>query len=499
MVARLPAVSSYETAGLTRREREVVDAAASGAPVRELARRLAVSQRTVEHHLSAAYRKLGVRSRTELLARLHPPPPEAPTTQYARSGSGHIAFQIVGDGARDVVLIPGFVSNVETAWTWPLHAAFLSRLAAGRRLIVFDKLGTGLSDPVADPTRVTVDERMDEVGAVMDAAGSDRATLFGFSEGAALSLVFAASYPRRTNGLILYGGLISGSLDFERSTLASNFADPFRAKERIERDWGTGRFLAPYGPSLAGDPDAPGHVARFERHGASPQAAFDIIRMAGAIEAADLCPAVNVDCLVLHRRDDTLVPVANSRHLAQHLARVRFVELPGADHPPWIGDNRRLLGEVDAFLAVDHPPPRGDARLLTTLVLSDPPLEPARLGLVTRHRGRAVGTPAGVAYAFDGPTNAIRFALAVAGSRTDARVAVCTGEVTMEATGIRGPAVDGAIRLLAATPAGSVFVTGTARDLVLGSGLTFTAVADGTADPVGYRVQRPSTAGDVGA
>ena len=153
---------------LTTRERDVVLAAADGADTRAIAGQLVLSRRTVEHHLSAAYRKLGVPNRAGLVALLRDSvPDQTPVTHYALSGDTHIAYQVLGDGPRDLVLIPGFVSNVETAWTWPAQARFLRRLAAGRRLIVFDKRGTGLSDPVADPSCLTLEQRMDEVRAVM--------------------------------------------------------------------------------------------------------------------------------------------------------------------------------------------------------------------------------------------------------------------------------------------------------------------------------------------
>lgn len=196
----------------------------------------------------------------------------------------------------------------------------------------------------------------------MDAAGSRRATLFGFSEGAALSMLFAATYPSRTNGLILYGALISGSLDPETSGTAGVFAEPAKA-------------------GIA-------HIARFERHGASPAAAHAIIRMAGAIEVRGLCPAIHAPCLVLHRRDDLLVPAANSRHLAEHLPAVRYVELEGQDHPPWLGDNELLLSEIGRFMAADHPAQPGGARLLQTIVMASEPLSPAELAVVERFRGR---------------------------------------------------------------------------------------------------------------
>ena len=253
-----------------------------------------------------------------------------------------------------LLLVPGVISNVEVGWSWPAHARFLRRLASGRRLILFDKRGTGLSDPVADPARMTLEERTDELRAVMDAAGSRRATLFGFSEGAALTMLFTATYPSRVNGLIFYGALISGSLDSATSGTAGVTEDPAAAWEVLRSAWGTGDFLAPF----ADDPLAPSelpHVARFERHGASPSAAFALIGMARSVEVRGLCPAVRAPALVLHRRDDKLVPIANSRYLDEHLPDARFVELEGRGHVPWLGETERFYEEVEQFLAQDHP------------------------------------------------------------------------------------------------------------------------------------------------
>lgn len=457
---------------LTTREREVVLAAAEGAPIRVIAQRLVLSPRTVEHHLSAAYHKLGVTNRASLVALLrHPAEQFLPATAYALSGDAHIAYQVVGDGRSDVVLIPGFISNVETAWTWPAHADFLRRLSAGRRLIVFDKRGTGLSDPVDDPSRLTFEQRMDEVRAVMDAAGSRRATLFGFSEGAALSMLFAATYPSRTNGLILYGALISSRIGPKASGIADVFADPALAWEIIRKQWGTGGFLAAFGPSAAGVESEMAHVARFERHGASPAAAYAIIRMAGSIEVRGLCPAVHAPSLILHRSKDTLVPVANGRYLANHLPDARYVELEGADHPPWLGENQQLLDEVDRFLAVDHPAGTGGALRLQALLLADRPLKPALLSVLQQFGGRPASSVHGVVYTFSGVVRAVECGLALTTLDSSLRVAIHAGELHVNAAGIAGSALHVIAAVLAASPAGLVSITSVVKDLALGAAL----------------------------
>jgi len=465
---------------LTPREREVVLAAAEGSGTQTIAEQLVVSPRTVEHHLSAAYRKLGVRNRPALVALLAgSPPAQTPVTRYAVSGDAYIAYQVIGEGSRDLVLIPGFISNVETAWTWPALAGFLRRLAAGRRLIMFDKRGTGLSDPVADPSRLTLEQRMDEVRAVMDAAGSRRAALFGFSEGAALSMLFAATYPSRTNGLILYGALISGSIDPAASGTAGVFTEPARAWELLRETWGTGAFLAPFAPSVSGTEPGISHIARFERHGASPAAAYAIIRMAGSIEVRGLCPAVQAPSLVLHRRDDTLVPVANSRYLAAQLPAARYVELDGRDHPPWLAGSERLLAEVDGFLAADHPVVRaGRTSLLQTLIMADGPLSPPQLAAVERFRGRPAISRHGLVYAFEGPVRAIGCALAVAALGPPLRLAVHAGELDLSPGGVAGAMLGVTAAALATARPGEVTVTTVVRDLALGAGFRFSPAPD---------------------
>lgn len=457
---------------LTARERDVVLAAVDGAGTRALAERLCLSPRTVEHHLSSAYRKLGVPNRTALVALVRQASTEeAPVTRYAVSGDAHVAYQVIGEGPRDLILIPGFVSNVETAWTWPALAGFLRRLGRGRRLIVFDKRGTGLSDPVTDPAAMTLEQRMDEVRAVMDAADSTRAALLGFSEGAALSMLFSASYPARTNGLVLYGALVSPSLDTAANPALNIFADPSAAWQAMREVWGTGQFLARFVPSVRGQ--ELDHVARFERHGASPAAAYAIVRLARAIEVRGLCPAVTAPSLVLHRRDDLLVPPANGRYLGTHLPDARYVELDGRDHPPWIGDSEPFFTEVDRFLASDHPANSAPVHVLQALLVTDRPLDLHLLGTVQRFRGRISKSGGHVVCTFDGVVRAVACALELSEEEPSLRLAVHAGEVDAGSAGARGPAVDVAVAALGRSSPGRVLATGVVKDLALGSALEF--------------------------
>jgi pimeloyl-ACP methyl ester carboxylesterase/DNA-binding CsgD family transcriptional regulator len=469
-------VAAGDLGELTARERDVVLAAADGADTRAIAEQLCLSPRTIEHHLSAAYHKLGVPNRAALVALLHESvPDQTPVTRYALSGDTHIAYQVLGDGPRDLVLIPGFVSNVETAWTWPAQARFLRRLAAGRRLIMFDKRGTGLSDPVADSSCLTLEQRMDEVRAVMDAAGAHQAALFGFSEGVALGMLFAASYPSRTNGLILYGGLISPTLDTAANAVVNVFADPPAAWEIMRQVWGSGQFMAPFLPTAASTESGMAHIARFERHGASPAAAYAIIRMAAAIEVRGLCPAVHAPSLVMHRRDDMLVPPANSRYLAEHLREARYVELEGADHPLWVGENERFFDEVNRFLSTDHPALSRPPSLLAALLATDRALDASLLGVIERFQGRPAPSRGGDIYAFDGAVRAVECALALVELQPSLRVTVHAGEVEFTARSISGLAADIAATAVNESRAGQVTVTGVVKDLALGSRLDLTA------------------------
>ncbi|HET9691752.1 MAG TPA: alpha/beta fold hydrolase [Acidimicrobiales bacterium] len=460
--------------GLTARERDVALIAAAGLDTRSIAQRLCLSPRTVEHHLSAAYRKLGVANRTALAAlvggRQEQPVP-VPVTRYAVNGDAHIAYQTIGDGPDDLLFIPGFVSNVEAAWTWPAHARFLRRLASGRRLIVFDKRGTGLSDPFTNPGAMTLEQRMEDARAVLDAVGSRRPYLFGFSEGAGMAMLFAGTYPSRAAGLILYGALISPTIEPQ----SSPFSDPAAAWEAMRQVWGTGRFLSQFAPSLAGDDAELAHVARFERHGASPAAAYAIFSMAAAVELRDLCPAIGAPALVMHRGGDPLVPCAHGRYLADHLPNARYVELEGDDHPPWIGANTQLLDEIDRWLATEHPsgPP---ASVLQAVLVMDRVPPPGVLPVIERFRGRP--TPGGgdtVAYAFEGAVRAVACALSLARAESGLRMAVHAGELAIDTRRPNSPVLATAAAALRVGTAAQVAVTRVVRDLTFGSGFDLRA------------------------
>lgn len=397
-------------------------------------------------------------------------PPQV--TRYALSGGLHVAYQVVGAGPIDIVFVPGFVSNVEAAWDWPEQGDFLRRLAEMGRLILFDKRGTGLSDPVDGAA--SLEERMDDVRAVMDAAGSRRAVLFGFSEGAALALLFAATHPSRTLGLVVHNGLIDGST-------ISDAPEATRPREddpvwhRYSALWGTGRVLARAVPSIAGDPVELDHLARFERHGASPAAAYAIRRLAGAIDARHVCGAVRVPVLVMHGTGDVLAPIANGRYMASHLGDVTYVELDTADHPPWIGRTPDVLEHVGRF--VTQALPRLQAPLdpvLAAVLVSRLPLGERGRHIVEEHHGRPTGASMAT---FGGPVRALRCGLALCAENPATAVSIdlglvgAGGEPTAggpTAAGIAngGPTTVGAAAVLDTVPAGSVITSAALMNLV---------------------------------
>jgi pimeloyl-ACP methyl ester carboxylesterase len=241
-----------------------------------------------------------------------------PDTKYAKSGGVHIAYQVVGDGPPDLVLIPGWISHVELAWEEPALARFLRRLASFCRLILFDKRGTGLSDPVPLDQLPTLEQRMDDVRAVMDAVESQRAALFGVSEGGPLAYLFAATYPQRTTALVLYG-------EYARLAWAPDYPWGFsqeqheRFLQRVDEAWGTGAIFEYWAPDSKDDQRLRQWWARFERQAASPGASMALLRMSYGIDARSVLPAISVPTLVLHRSGDRLVPVEHGRYVAQHI------------------------------------------------------------------------------------------------------------------------------------------------------------------------------------
>jgi class 3 adenylate cyclase len=419
---------------------------------------------------------------------------ETPETLYARSGDGvHIAYQVFGGGDVDVVFIPGFVSHLELTWQMPGLARFMERLATLSRVITFDKRGTGLSDPVPVSELPTLEQRMDDLRAVMDAAACERAVVVGVSEGGPMATLFAATYPSRVSGLVL----IATTARFRRADDAPwGWSDDL--VETMLRDtvesWGTGRTIGVLAPTAVADPlFDPG---RFERSAASPGATSALIRMVADTDARGVLPTISARTLVVHRIDDRIVPVEAGRDLAARIDGARLVELPGSDHA-FFSDPDPVVDQVEEFVTGGSAHSEPD-RVLATMLFTDivgstrtaaavgdrrwHELLDAYDSIVARQldrfRGRRVKqTGDGHLAAFDGPARAIRCGVAIRdGVRPlglTVRVGVHTGEVELRGEDLSGISVVTAARVMALAEDDQVWVSQTVRDLVAGSGLEF--------------------------
>lgn len=419
-----------------------------------------------------------------------------PRTQYARSGKVNIAYQVTGEGPLDLVYVPGWVSHVELRWQDPDIARFLRRLASFSRLITFDKRGTGMSDRVPDDQLPTLETRMDDLRAVMDAVGSQRAALFGFSEGGNMCMLFAASHPERTIALVTYSCFAKRiwSPDYPWAPTPEDRAKEY---EQVEREWGNEMDLAHYIPGKIHDRDFVGRLATYFRNAASPSAAVALLRMNTQIDVRHVLPTIGVPTLVLHRTGDLDVKIEEARWLASKIPSARFVEMPGDDHMPWTGDQESLLDEVQEFLTGVRRVHDID-RVLATVMFTDivgSTEHVVRMGdtawraMLDRHhaiarreiasfRGREVNTAGDGFFAtFDGPARGVRCAMAIQSAARCLGVAIRaglhTGEVELHGDDVAGLAVHIGARVAALADADETLVSSTVKDLVSGSGLRF--------------------------
>ena len=417
-----------------------------------------------------------------------------PETDYARSGDVNIAYQVVGEGPFDLVYVPGWISNVELMWDELRHAHLLRRLASFSRVILFDKRGTGMSDSVPLDRLPTLEQRMDDVRAVMDAAGSERAALFGSSEGGLMSVLFAATYPERTRALValaIYAKRI-WSPDYPWAPTPEARAAEIAA---IERSWGGEMDIDNLAPSA--DEGFKRRAVAYFRRSASPGAAVALLRMNTQIDVRDVLPAIRVPTLVMHRVDDRDVKVEEARWIAQQIPGAKYVELPGDDHLIWAGNVDEVVDEAEEFLTGIRPTREPD-RVLATLLFTDIVSSTTRavaLGdrawreLLERHneivrrelgrwQGHEIDTAGdGFFASFDGPARAVRCGCSIVDAvrelGLDVRAGVHTGECERSNGALRGIAVHTAARVAAQADAGEVLVSGTVKDLVAGSGLEF--------------------------
>ena len=419
-----------------------------------------------------------------------------PETMYARSGDVNIAYQVIGDAPLDLVFVMGWVSHLEYFWREPSFARFLLRLASFSRLILFDKRGTGLSDRVPINKLPTLEQRMDDVRAVMDAVGSERAALCGVSEGGPMCSLFAATYPEKTIALVMIGTYAKRLRDAEYPW-APTTEERQHFFEEIRAHWGGPVGIEERAPTMADDPQFREWWATYLRMGASPGAALALTQMNAEIDVRHVLPSIHVPTLVIHRTDDQCLKVDEGRYVAERIPGAKYVELPGQDHLPFVGEQDVILDEVEEFLTgVRHSlePDRVLATVLFTRII-DSEEQAGRFGvsrwqeLINRlrthiskeinwFRGREIDMVGNLPLAiFDGPARAVRCACAIVeySSRLGVkmRAGLHTGECDVVDGKVGGIATEIGVEVAKRATPGEVLVSNTVKDLVAGSGIKF--------------------------
>ena len=417
-----------------------------------------------------------------------------PVARYAKSGDLHIAYIVEGDGPIDLMWIPPWISQVEYLWSERSLERFMHRITSFARLITFDRRGSGLSDPFFGAP--TLEEQMDDLLAVMDAAGSERVAIVGTLEGGPMAIMFAATHPDRVSALVLYA-------TFARATWAPGYEFAWPAEVRDEHmnelveHWGEGLTPAGVAPSEAGDPAFMEWAGRLERLTASPSTIRRIVDLIGRFDVRDVLPTIRVPTLVMHRRDDSFIQIEHSRYIAAHTPGARYVELEGSDNMFSLGDSEALIGEIEEHLTGVRHVHEPDRMLATVLFtdICDSTRRAAEMGdsgwrtllerhdalfrhALDRHRGREVKrTGDGFLATFDGPARAIRCAASVAEAMSslgiEVRAGLHTGELEVMDNDLGGLAVHIAARVLDRASPSEVLVSGTVKDLVVGSGIEF--------------------------
>jgi pimeloyl-ACP methyl ester carboxylesterase/DNA-binding winged helix-turn-helix (wHTH) protein len=416
----------------------------------------------------------------------------AASVKYAKSGNVHIAYRILGDGPRDIVMIPGTLSHLEFFWATPSNQHLLKRLTAFARVILFDKRGQGLSDRVV--AEQTLEERIDDVRAVMDAAGSKRATIYGWSEGGPMSLMFAASYPERATALVLYGTFAS----VKDKPWAASHEQWEEMLREWEARWGEGILLRVNAPSMANDPASVQWCGRLERASASPGSIVALMRANYEMDVRHILPTIAIPTLVMHRTEDALVPVAAGRYLAEHIPDARYAEIPGTDHTVTDSDTQDVIAdEIEEFVTGRlhrSEPDRVPTTVMFAYIEESRPRD-AQIGEqqwrellkssyevlrteLAAFRGRELKTTGdGIMATFDGPARAIRFACSarekVRRLGLQIRTGLHTGECELIGNDVRGIAVDIAARVTSLADLDEVLLSSTVKDLVAGSNLQF--------------------------
>ena len=422
--------------------------------------------------------------------------PRPPETMYARSGDVNIAYQVIGDAPLDLVFVMGWVSHMEYFWREPRFARFLLRLASFSRLILFDKRGTGLSDRVPINQLPTLEQRMDDVRAVMDAVGSERAALCGVSEGGPMCSLFAATYPEKTLALVMIGTYAKRIRDAEYPW-GSTQEQREQFFEVMRKQWGGPVGIDERAPSVAHDPEFRDWWATYLRMGASPGAALALTQMNAEIDVRNVLPSIRVPSLVIHRSEDQCLKVEEGRFVAERIPGAKFVEFPGNDHLPFVGDQDAILDEMEEFLTGVRHPAEPDTVLATVMVgrIVGVKEHVERLGkdrwleLLRRlhahltkeiewFRGREIDLVENRLLAiFDGPARAIRCAAAITEYASRLGVETCTGLHTGECEivdgQVSGVAAQMCVCVANEAEPGEVLVSSTVKDLVAGSGISF--------------------------
>jgi class 3 adenylate cyclase/pimeloyl-ACP methyl ester carboxylesterase len=419
----------------------------------------------------------------------------SPVTRYARSGELHIAYQVVGDGPLDLIYVPTWISQFEHYWDEPSVARYFNRLASFSRLILFDRRGTGMSDPL--PQVPTLEEQMDDIVAVMDAVGSERAAVFALLEGGALAALFAATHPERTTALILYEAQprMSWAPDYDWA-LHKEDREAYLASGRLEA-WGDGSRFLSLSPAASSNPRLLEWYGKLERLAASPGTALRFLRVNGDIDVRAVLPSIQAPTLVMHRVGDRFIDIRHSRYLAEHIPGAKYVELPG-DEALSFKDRSLELDELEEFLTgarrIDD-----TERILATVMFADivdstrvasemgdrrwrdtlQSLESTVGRELMRFRGRSVKSMGdGFLATFDGPARGIRCATALRDTvrqrfGLEMRSGLHTGEIELIGDDVGGIAVHIGARVGARAAPGEVLVSSTVKDLVAGSGITF--------------------------
>ncbi len=417
-----------------------------------------------------------------------------PETKYAKSGDVSIAYQVVGDGPVDLVIVPGMSHHVEYIYELPGYPRFMDRLTSFARVIAFDKRGSGLSDPIVGSP--SLEERMDDIRAVMDTVGSERAALFGWADGTPMCLLFAATYPDRTTSLVLYN-CYARILQAEGYGGVSPEQFATLSASAVET-WGQGTRVQSLNPSVPWGPESRSLWAKFERLSISPGALRAAIELIGEIDVRSILPAIRVPTLVLHRRESSMIPAVAGRYVSDSIPNSRFVQLEGGDYWPFLGDADSVLAEAEEFITGERHAVVGTDRVLATVLFTDIVASTKRAAEVGDHQWRQLldahdevtarqlarfrgslvkNTGDGVLATFDGPARAINCAGAICEAVRGLGLETCAGlhigEVEKRGDDIGGIAVHIAARVLEKARPGEVLVSRTLTDLVAGSGLQF--------------------------